>query len=328
MSVWTSNTPVARRVSVTAAHRKEGRSRVSKPSVHLVSNDNGVGLSTDMELLEGMLTEEGYEVRRYHWRQQSMPRCDVAIFLEMYNPALARYAAKKVGIFNLEWFPSHWRPHLRKFDQLWAKSREAEEIFTKFGLRSHYTGFMSRDLYDPNVPRTETCLHLRGKSSLKGTEAVLEAWNAFDDLPPLTIIAQEKMIAPNSVKVLTRMPEKDLVRELNTHRIHVCPSKSEGWGHYITEGMSTGAVIVTTDASPMSDHVQPGRGLLLPVRRTSRRHMAQEYHTSPVDLAHQVRAAMGMGERRRAVVGSAAREHIINGNATFRKRALELLRSL
>lgn len=301
---------------------------MNKPSVHLVSNDNGVGLTTDMELLEGMLTEAGYLVRRHHWRTTVMERCDIAIFLEMYSPALARYADKKIGIFNLEWFPTVWRPHLRTFHQLWAKSREAEDVYGKFGLRSHYTGFMSRDLNDPAVPRTDTCLHLKGKSSLKGTEAVLEAWDAFDDLPELTIIASEPMNVPKNVRLLPRIPQEDLLREINRHRIHVCPSKSEGWGHYITEGMSTGAIVITTNASPMSDHVQTDRGFLLPVRGTIPRHMAREYHTSPVDLARQVRAAMAMDPAARQAMSDAARKHVIDGNEAFRERALNLLGSL
>lgn len=295
------------------------------PSVHLISNDNGVGLTSDMDLLEGVLVEAGYQVHRLHWRQNSMTRCDIAIFLEMYNPSLARYARKRVGIFNLEWFPASWRPHLRSFDQLWSKSREAETMFAKYGFRSHYTGFMTKDLYDPAVAKTETCLHLRGKSSLKGTEYLLEAWQAFDDLPHLTIIANDPLFVPDNVTVLPRIPQPELVRQMNTHRIHLCPSKSEGWGHYITEGMSTGAIVITTDASPMNEHVQPDRGLLLPVRGTMPRHMAHEYHTSPVDLANAVRDAMTMHPAHRAAISMNARQHILDANKSFRTTALDLL---
>lgn len=298
---------------------------MTSPIAHLISNDNGVGLSTDMSLLESVLTEAGYSVKRVHWKQPTMPKCDLAIFLEMYNHNLARYARQKIGIFNLEWFPTLWRPYLKTFDQLWAKSAEAYGVFSRFGFVSHRTGFMTQDLYDPTVEKTDTCLHLKGKSSLKGTEAVLEAWSAFDDLPPLTIISSEKLKVPAGVRVLPRIGQEDLVRELNTHRIHVCPSKSEGWGHYITEGMSTGAIVITTNASPMNEHVQPDRGLLLPVRGTMPRHMAHEYHISPVDLANAVRDAVSMHPVHRQAVSANARQHILDANASFKASALELL---
>lgn len=298
---------------------------MTSPIAHLISNDNGVGLSTDMSLLESVLTEAGYSVKRVHWKQPTMPKCDLAVFLEMYNPNLARYARQKIGIFNLEWFPTIWRPYLKTFDQLWAKSAEAYSVFTRFGFVSHRTGFMTQDLYDPDVPRNDTCLHLRGKSSLKGTEAVLEAWSAFPDLPPLTIISATKLKVPANVRVLPRIGQADLVRELNTHRFHICPSKSEGWGHYITEGMSTGAVVITTDASPMNEHVQPDRGLLLPVRGTMPRHMAHEYHISPVDLANAVRDAVSMHPAHRAAVSMNARQHILDANESFKATATELL---
>jgi hypothetical protein len=301
---------------------------VSSPTVHLISNDNGVGLSTDMQLLEDMLTAAGYTVQRFHWKQTVMPRCDIAIFLELYNHALARYADKKIGIFNLEWFPVVWRPYLKTFDQLWAKSTEAHEVYRRFGLESHMTGFMTRDLYDPEVRKTNSCLHLRGKSSLKGTEAVLSAWQSNPDLPPLTIISADPLKVPAGVRVLSRMPQDELVREMNTHRIHVCPSKSEGWGHYITEGMSTGALVVTTDASPMSDHVQPDRGFLVPTRGGMARHMAREYHVTADDLAHAVRVAASLHPMKAHSMSQQARQYALDSTTAFRFRALELLKEL
>ena len=301
---------------------------MSSPTVHLISNDNGVGLSTDMQLLEDMLTVAGYTVRRFHWKQTVMPRCDIAIFLELYNHALARYADKKIGIFNLEWFPVVWRPYLKTFDQLWAKSHEAHEVYRRYGLDAHLTGFMSRDLYDPAVTKTNTCLHLRGKSSLKGTEAVLSAWQTHKDLPPLTIVSADPLRVPANVRVLPRIPQEDLVREMNTHRIHVCPSKSEGWGHYITEGMSTRAVVVTTDASPMSDHVQPGRGFLVPVRGGMARHMAREYHVTADDLAQTVRLASSLHPAQRNAVATAARQYVLDATDAFQNKTLALLKEL
>jgi len=301
---------------------------VSSPTVHLISNDNGVGLSTDMQLLEDMLTAAGYAVRRFHWKQTVMPRCDIAIFLELYNHALARYADKKIGIFNLEWFPVVWRPYLKTFDQLWAKSLEAQDVYRRYGLPAHLTGFMTRDLYDPSVKKKPHCLHLRGKSSLKGTEAVLSAWQTHKDLPPLTIISADPLKVPANVRVLPRIPQEALVQEMNSHAIHVCPSKSEGWGHYITEGMSTGALVVTTNASPMSDHVQPGRGFLVPVRGGMARHMAREYHVAADDLADTVRLASSLHPAHRHSVSTQARQYTLDATAAFQMKALELLKEL
>jgi hypothetical protein len=44
---------------------------------------------------------------------------------------------------------------------------------------------------------------------------------------------------------------------LNSHLFHVCPSQYEGWGHCLHEGLGVGAVVLTTDAPPMSYFVDP-----------------------------------------------------------------------
>jgi hypothetical protein len=296
------------------------------PSVNMISRDNGVGLSTHMDLLGAMLTGAGYDVQRVPWQVNQMRRCDVAIFLELFNPRLVRYARHTVGIFNLEWFDQRWRSHLPQFTQLWATTSDAHATYERLGLRSHLTGFLSRNLYDPAVERTPSCLHLKGHSGLKNTPAVLEAWAANPDLPPLTVIAQQPIpYPPAGVTVLGRLPFADVVTHLNRHQIHICPSRAEGWGHYITEGLSTGAAVITTDASPMNEHVHPDWGWLLPSTGQRPRSLATEHDVSPDDIATAVREAAEMTPDERAALAQRARESVTNRNEQFRRTALDLL---
>lgn len=296
------------------------------PTVNLISRDNGVGLSTHMDLLGGMLTGAGYDVQRVSWQAGQMRRCDVAIFLELFNPRLVRHARHTVGIFNLEWFDQRWRSYLPQFTQLWATTGDAQATYERLKLRSHLTGFLSRDLYDPNIERTQTCLHLKGHSGLKNTPAVLAAWAANPDLPPLTIISHEPIpYPPPGVTVLGRQPFADVVTHLNRHQIHICPSRAEGWGHYITEGLSTGAAVITTDASPMNEHVRSDWGWLLPSIGQRPRALATEHDVSPDDIATAVREAAEMTPEERAIVAKRARESVTNRNEQFRQTALYLL---
>jgi DNA-binding CsgD family transcriptional regulator len=143
-------------------------------TINLITRDNGVGLTTDMDLLESVLVPAGYEVRRVEYNSRTMAACDLAIFLELFNANLVRFAHRTVGIFNLEWFASGWERYLRNFDQLWAKSLEAQRVYDQMGLDSEYTGFLTRDLHDPAIAKADECFHLRGHSGLKNTEAVIE----------------------------------------------------------------------------------------------------------------------------------------------------------
>lgn len=294
--------------------------------VNLVSRDNGVGLSVDMELLEGVLRPAGYDVVRVDWRLASMRRCDVAIFLELWNPRLVRFARRTVGVFNLEWFQNGWARHLQRISQLWAKSKEAHEAYERMRLKtSTLTGFASRDLNDPSVPRTMTALHLRGHSGFKNTEAVIEAWRRAPWLPPLTIISSVPLDVPPHVRLLGRITDDELRREMNTAMIHVCPSSAEGWGHYITEALSVGAMVVTTDASPMNEHVRPDWGRLVAPVSASRRGMVNEYGVSVPALVEAVRQAAVMPAASRERMSEKARAHFEYRNAYFAETALSLL---
>lgn len=293
-------------------------------TVNLISQDNGAGLSTDVQLLTSLLTANGYDVEFVPWRHAYMRRCDIAVFLELLNPRLMRYARSLVGVFNLEWFPHKWRPYLHRFHQLWAKSADADAAFKKLRLRSYHTGFLSRTLYDPAVLRTPTVLHLKGHSDLKNTPAVLTAWEKNPDLPHLTIITKTPIPdPPPNTTVLPRLSAEEVVRHLNTHQVHLCPSRAEGWGHYITEGLSTGATVITTDAPPMNEHIVPGGGLLLTPSASRPRGLVHEYDVEPDDIAAAVREAVAY-PRDPALV----RASVTQRNEQFRTTALELLGEL
>lgn len=295
-------------------------------TISLVSRDNGVGLTADMGLLEAMLMGAGHQVTRVDWRAPAMARCDVAMFLELWNPRLARHARKTVGIFNLEWFQQHWRRDLPRISQLWAKSAESHEVYQRLRLRtSTLTGFLSRDLMDASVVRQPRALHLRGHSDLKGTHAVIDAWRADPSLPPLTIISSVPLEVPEYVRVLGRVGDAELSAEMNRATIHVCPSRAEGWGHYITEALSVGALVVTTDASPMNEHVHPDWGTLIMPESMGRRGMVGEYAVSAEAIGDAVRATAALPATVRTKMHIRARQHFEHRNAAFTEMALSLL---
>lgn len=294
--------------------------------IALISRDNGVGLSLDVELLTGLFRSAGHEVTFYDWKSDAMPHVDVAFHLELVSRNLAQCADRNIALLNLEWLPSEWLKYLPAFDQIWAKSRYAAQFCRQRGARDvQLTGFLGRDLMDPTVKRELKCLHLRGKSEMKGTREVIAAWRDNPDLPPLTIVSKDPVHAPDHVTVVEAPSDRELTRLLNQHEIHVCPSIAEGWGHYITEAMSVGAVVVTVDASPMNEHIQPEWGYLLGIAKTGRHHQAIQTYTSPDMIAEAVRRAAALPPARRYEVGQAARRHLLSRNESFRNIALELV---
>lgn len=295
--------------------------------IALISTDNGVGLSTDMDLLTGIFQAAGHRVERVYWEETKMRQVDLAIFLELFNPKLIQFAKKSVGIFNMEWFGSHWLPYLGNLDQLWAKSEEAHTLFKGMRLPVVYTGFTSKDNFDPEVERTDSVLHIRGKSTAKNTEEVISAWQHNPDLPPLTIITATALGAPSYINVLGRQTPEQMRWHMNRHRIHVCPSLVEGWGHYITEGALCEALVITTDGSPMNEHITPDCGILIDTLPPQLHGgtLVNEYKIAPIVLAEAVEWAAGLDRKEADEMGRAARQRVLDRSDKFIATVLEQL---
>lgn len=301
--------------------------------INLISNDNGVGLTRDVELLEAFLKSRGHWPRVCDWRNVAMlPKADLAIHIEILNPANIASAHKNVGIFNLEWFEPDWEKHLEHLDQIWAKSSVAFEWFMERGHdQVRCTSFQSRDMGNSATPKLLRVLHVRGASMTKGTETVFEAYKlAGNYLPPLTVVTRDPIEGlPHPNVELVMAPSDGNLRELmNSHRIHLCPSIVEGWGHHINEALSCRSIVVTTDASPMNEHVMPSFGRLLPVIREGYMRGATTSFVEPnaiITTLHEV-CRLPLNELHR--MGVRAREWFLSRNAAFEQHADKLLAAL
>lgn len=298
--------------------------------INLISHDNGVGLSQDMALLENFLSARGHKIRRSEWKEKSRS-ADVNIYLELFHRRHLKTADKHVGIFNMEWFLAKWEDHLAEFTQLWAKSGEAHRWFCDRRLPSTLTGFLSRDLFADGA-RHRGCLHVRGKSSQKGTWIVLSAWRKYGTkLPPLTVVAHNLSdldLVPG-VEFVQGPITDDRIRSLmNRCRFHICPSETEGWGHYIAEALSCGGVVVTTDASPMNEHVSADHGTLLVPRNTRKEHCITRSFVDSDELADAVMRLAQLSETQLGVMSDSARRSYLRRQGHFCKVADNLLREL
>src|SRR5690606_2071978 len=122
-----------------------------------------------------------------------------------------------------------------------------------------------------------------GKSPVKGTEAVLEAWRRHPEWPGLVVVQTSRHARAGTVPAgnidhrVGRMPNDELRWLQNACRFHLSPSEAEGFGHCLVEGMSVGAVILTTDGEPMNELVRPGRGLLIEPARVGTLGLARRH---------------------------------------------------
>jgi Glycosyl transferases group 1 len=308
------------------------RSQERVLAVNLISHDNGVGLTQDVRLLRDLLESRGHEVQFAEWRE-GVRHADVNFHIELFEPRHMATAKTNIGLFNLEWFDKHQASAFGMFAQLWAKSQEAFRIYEELGRGLwpvYFTGFASRDMRR-EVAKERFCLHVRGKAAQKGTDSVLEAWRRHGDrLPRLVITSAQDFDGmswrrhPNVEVQIGFKSEDEIATLMSRAWWHICPSETEGWGHYIAEAISCESIVVTTNASPMNEHVRPEHGVLLPTHPQPSG-LVTRHRVEPDTLAEAVLALASKSEVELAEMGTRARAHWEARQADFREHALTLL---
>lgn len=259
------------------------------------------------------------------------PAFRLNVMLEHVRPEYLPWAEVNVLVPNPEYLLESDVSMLPRMDCIWVKTRHAEEILTRLGSRTEYIGFTSEDRRDERVPRTRAFLHVAGKSGNKGTQAILDAWKRHPHWPLLTLVQRSKIpqdadAGPANVVRLTQYLDDDALRLLqNSHRFHLCPSRTEGFGHYLMEALSVGAVTLATDGAPMNELIAAERGILIPVARTGRQAMATTWLADSSEIAGAVERALALDEEQCEMLGRAATEFFLENDRLFRDRMVAVL---
>ena len=189
--------------------------------------------------------------------------------------------------------------------------------------------------------RFDVAIHAAGKSPYKNTPAVVKAWRRHPEWPTLHIVARRRALGlvdaagphpPNVRMHIGRLSQDEMTRLMATAGLHVCPSGAEGWGHYINEARSAGAVIMVTNGQPMNELLNGDDDSIFVQPASSRRVM----EFAPADMyrlpgvawyevnAHGIEEAMerflSMGDSEARAMGDAARRRYEEDDAFARRR--------
>ncbi|MEM6364857.1 MAG: glycosyltransferase [Planctomycetota bacterium] len=322
-----------------------GISDASRPAINIVSRLNGVGLDRDVRLLQDACASYANSCVRSRrsphpmvdWFSRTILRSNHQLgslnLLVERIPAAWLCASPNLLLPNQERFPRRHVSRLRRIATVLCKTRHAEEIFRQHTPNVQYLGFTSCDRLNPSLsPDYRKFLHLAGRSTLKGTQTVLDLWGANPDWPTLTLIQHPEnapTIVPDNVNLISRyLTDEELVTIQNQHGIHLCPSKSEGWGHYIAEAMSVRAVVVTTDAPPMNELVGHGRGVLVPVCASKPRKLGFSFDVDPAQLQTTIEDLQHESVEALRSIGVAAREWFLENDRQFKVRLQQAINPL
>jgi glycosyltransferase involved in cell wall biosynthesis len=309
--------------------------------IHLVGWDNQAGLSRDLDLLADVLRRTDHEIhtdgltppRRHRRLWQRLraggPPWDLTIFVERANRQWMELSRRNVLIPNPEWLIEG--PYLAQMNAFWCKSRSALAALEGMGVPLVHLGFSTRPRPQAapggaGQRRWDAALHVAGDNPDKGTAALVALWQRHPEWPRLTVVARGRRIVlpaglPSNIQVIDRFIEDDVLAAMQREAgLHLCPSEVEGFGHTLAEGMSVGAVVVTTDAPPMNELVTAERGVLVPARRLESVRRGVRYQPDPEALEAALAQLLGTTESRLEELGRAAARWFEENDCGFRTR--------
>lgn len=308
------------------------------PSTLILGKSNSYGLTRDAEILQDAIAQAGGQadyatIKQRSWWQRLLrtKRAKRILHLERAFPGwLGAATDETLLVPNQERFPRRQIGRLRHVDRVLAKTHHGEAVFSALGVPTTYLGFSSPDRLLPGVTKDfGRFFHLAGGSTLKGTEDVLDLWRRHPQWPELVLVQKADVVpggVPKNVNLISGyMDDKALQVLQNGCGVHLCPSRSEGWGHHLVEGLSVGAVVVTTDAPPMNEHVDATCGVLVPFSRSEPRHLGTSFYVDLAALEAAVEQIIIMPETEKRALSVAARQRYEAIDAGFRQRVRDLL---
>ncbi|MBK9442480.1 MAG: hypothetical protein IPN53_14730 [Comamonadaceae bacterium] len=147
-------------------------------------------------------------------------RRHLGIFLKMPDCWL-NVLADSVIVLNQEWLRPPTLQAMTRCSQVWCKSRYAEKIFQERGYDTRYIGFSSVDRFLPEVAKSfDRFIHVAGRSTLKGTQVLLDVWRRHPEWPPLVVVTRDRQWVKYqglNIRVMRHfVPEADLAILMNS----------------------------------------------------------------------------------------------------------------
>ena len=163
-----------------------------------------------------------------------------------------------------------------------CKSRYAASIFQTFKQKHEcawqvvcfkFPPIVREPLYSFGKDR-KVVFHPAGRSWMKNTSSVVEAWSRHPEWPQLFVTCDQDCLVNHSeslsrarscknVYISTFLPTDDMLRLQRHAGYTILPSACEGFGHGIYEAMANASLLISSDVPPMNEHLEHMRNSIL-----------------------------------------------------------------
>ena len=220
---------------------------------NVLTYNNGVGIVTDAELLTSLIKNYiTVDVEMTFIDKFNKNNYDVGIWIQNFDINLLNCFKTNVFFINEEWAGINELSNLHLFDYVICKSEYAKNLLTPY-CTTMFFPFISKDYYDPSIIKNNSTLHFAGRSIQKNTELVLSSADTLTLIDPY-----DRYVVNKNIRHINKYQSTNqLMQLLNSHTSHICCSLYESWGHYLYEGLSTGAEIICSNIPTFKEQLDP-----------------------------------------------------------------------
>jgi len=260
---------------------------------------------------------------------QNVRRADVVIFFEHIVDHPQFWAAPhRILIPNPEWLLPLEAGLVSRLTEIWHKSHSSLTALAGHfpNLKHSYIGFTSPD-FSGGAPDFSRFIHSRGVSIQKQTEVILAAWRKHPEWPELSLQSYVRdsaflnfpeWLQWKNIRMKYCMTSSEEYRsEVTGAGVHLCPSAIEGFGHYLNEARSIGALVVTTDAPPMNELIDDTCGVLVTPVRSEKQNFGVWHLIDVAGFEKAMQTVLDMPVDQRRARGANARRRYLQERERF-----------
>lgn len=286
------------------------------------------GLQHDAKVICALLFKQGHVVYYNH-----DSKTDLGIFLEHIYKQYLPLCDTFIFFPNLEWLTMFDINNLKnpKIRSICCKTRDACAKLGQITNKCTYTSMDSMDMYDGGK-KVRECIHIKGTSMYKNTQKIVDLWKKHPEWPRLHVVyrsvidIKEPIEVGNIVLYQWDVMREELCKLMNRCMIHVCCSYCEGFGHYINEARSVGGYVITTNGTPMNEHIDEDCGCLVKIRdRETVKLFGEGYDVEEGDLENAIKETLEKTMEELETRGKNGRRRYEENKRHFEKKMLDVI---